>query len=89
MTNSNGEGAFSAYLSKDRPLGEVVFGPGLEDTQGAEIHLVVRTHGAADTSKLYTQLSTFEPHPALGGTCEACQDHQFAVHQPSEVIASN
>ena len=89
LASSNGEGTFSAYLPEGRPLGEVVFGPGLQDTQGAEIHLVLRTHGEVDTSRLYTQLNSFEAPPALGGTCEACQDHQFAVHQPSEIIASN
>ncbi len=89
IASNSGEGTFSAYLPEGRPLGEVVFGPGLQDAQGAEVHLVVRTHGAADTGKLYTQLTSFEPHPALGGNCEACQDQQFAVHQPNQVIASN
>ncbi|MEX2535330.1 MAG: hypothetical protein WD273_06970 [Trueperaceae bacterium] len=52
------------------------------DAMAAELHLVVRSHGPTDLSRLYEQLSTFEPGPVLGGTCEVCQDNHFAVHQP-------
>ncbi len=87
ISSSSGEGTFSAYLPKGRPLGEVLLGLGLQDAQGAEVHLVLRTHGVADLNTLSAQLTSFQPEPSLGGDCEACQDHQFAVH-PSQVIVN-
>jgi hypothetical protein len=58
------------------PLGVVT---GLEDSQAAEVHVVIQSHGAAheDPELLHEQLTTF------GGACNpACGDFQFAVHLP-------
>ena len=87
ISSSSGEGVFSAYLPKGRPLGEVLLGAGLQNTQGAEVHLVLRTHGVANLNTLSAQLTSFQPEPSLGGDCEACKDHQFAVH-PSQVTVN-
>lgn len=58
----------------------IVAGPGLLDAQTAEIHVVVRTHGAAIDDAFADQISTF------GGGCEPadalpCEDVQYAVFQ--------
>ncbi len=60
----------------------IVVGNGLEDPFGAEVHLVVRTHGEPVASAYVDQLSTF------GGGCDPimalpCQDVQFAVFAPA------
>lgn len=89
VTSAEGKGVFSAYLPENQPLGEVLFGPTLIDARGAEVHLVVRTHGAADLDRLYAQFNTFEPDPAMGGTCDTCTDVQFAVHAPTAALAGN
>ncbi len=91
VAGASGDATFSAYLAEGRPTGEVVVGQGLQDAVGAEVHLVVRSHGAAHLDKLYQQLNSFEAPPALGGVCEICQDVQFAIHQvaPLEQVAGN
>ena len=82
ISTEDGRASFSGLLPQGRPLGEVVFGPGLVDAYTAEVHLVVRSHGPADLGRLYLQLHTFEPHPILGGDCVPCQDQHFSVHLP-------
>ena len=59
----------------------IVIGPGLLDPAGAEVHLVVRTHGEKVEAVYADQISTF------GGGCDPimgppCQDVQFAVFSP-------
>jgi hypothetical protein len=82
LTDASGGGSFSAVLFVGGALGEVVLGEGLLDASAAEIHLVVRAHGAlaSHLGQAFVQLNTFEPHPLLGGTCVTCRDEQFAVH---------
>src|SRR5215207_24013 len=60
----------------------IVAGPGLLDAQTAEIHIVIRTHGAANEEAFADQLSTF------GGGCEPmdalpCEDVQYAMFEPA------
>jgi len=75
----------------DEDLEGVLFdlcGNGLEDTQAAEIHLVVRTHGPKVPGMVNGQINTF----AVGCTSESsfgagdgpneCEDQQFAVFLP-------
>jgi hypothetical protein len=74
----------SAYMSASLGLGDVpgiIFGPGLLDAHKAEIHLVIRTHGAPVAELFDAQISTF------GGGCDPidtapCDDVQFAIHLP-------
>jgi hypothetical protein len=82
LTDGDGRAAFSGVLLVGSPLGEVVYGPGLRDAHAAEIHIVVRSHGPLDTGRALEQLSTFEPHPTIGGDCVLCADQHFAVHLP-------
>ncbi len=82
LSDDAGNAAFSAVLLVGAPLGEVVYGPGLRDAHAAEIHVVVRSHGPLDPERAFAQLSTFEPHPTIGGDCALCADQQFAVHLP-------
>ncbi len=57
---------------------QVPFGPGFDNPiePGAEIHLVVRTHGKPVRGRLEEQLNSF------GGACDVrdCEDVQFAVN---------
>jgi hypothetical protein len=82
LTDDVGNAAFSAVLLVGAPLGQVVYGPGIRDAHDAEIHVVVRSHGPLDLGRAFAQLSTFEPHPTIGGDCVPCADQQFAVHLP-------
>jgi len=76
--------AVNGHFSASLGLGDVpgiVFGPGLLDAQGAEVHLVVRTHGPKIDDLFDAQISTF------GGACDPlneapCVDVQFSMHQP-------
>ena len=78
VVGSDGVGNFGASLKEGRSSGEVLFGPGLIDAQGAEIHLVVRTHGELVAGMVNEQISTFD------GGCDVnfCDDQQFAVFTP-------
>jgi hypothetical protein len=59
-----------------------VFGPGLLDPHGAEVHLVLRTHGTLNPEQAHEQQST------INGGCDPdpphapCQDLQFAIFYP-------
>jgi len=54
------------------------FGPGLTNPMGAEIHLVVRSHGQPIPGMIEEQISTFR------GACPPndCVDQQAAIHLP-------
>ena len=71
---------FYAQLDRREKTGEVLFGPGLVNVFGAEIHVVIRTHGQPIPGAVDAQLSTF------GGGCETnyCADVQAAVHPPAK-----
>ena len=78
VIGKNGVGNFAGHLKEGAAPGEVLFGPGLTNGEGAEIHLVVRSHGQPIPGQLDEQIHTF-----LGGcSVNACEDLQFAVHQP-------
>ncbi|MCK4977374.1 MAG: hypothetical protein KAS36_10635 [Anaerolineales bacterium] len=78
VVGKNGVGNFGAGLREGKTSG-ALFGPGLVDAQGAEIHLIVRTHGELIPGMVNEQISTF------GGGCGVndCVDPQFAVFVPS------
>ena len=88
-------GHFSASLGVglDAAPGQVIYGDGLLDPMGAEVHIIVRYHGPAiwdDATALVEQLSTFQgsctPDSSLGvGTdpnAFGCFDAQATIHLP-------
>lgn len=75
-------GAFAAQLAEGEQPGEVLTGSGLTNARGAEVHLVVRSHGPAVDDLLDEQLSTFAGGCEIAGGPNTCADVQFAVHQP-------
>lgn len=79
VINEDGTGNFSAVLSaSENP--NTVFGPSLTDPMGAEIHLVLRTHGEVNEETLAEQLILFNGGCDVEFPNEPCQDLQFAVH---------
>lgn len=89
VIGGSGVGNYGAKLSVGDTSGVLMSaGPGLTNPQGAEIHLVVRTHGPAIPKLIDEQLSTF------GGGCNnvppgtgtpgpnTCKNLQIAVHKP-------
>lgn len=78
IASAAGIGAFNLQAEVNNPPGEVLFGPGLMDAMGSEIHFVVRNHGQAIPGLLEEQLTTF----AGGCDINGCTDEQFSVHKP-------
>jgi hypothetical protein len=64
-------------------------GPGLVDPQGAEIHIVVRSHGPAIPGLEADQMTLFFESSCqeLGGP-NVCKDVQVAIHQPGGPMTS-
>lgn len=77
VVGKNGVGNFGAGLREGKTSG-ALFGPGLVDAQGAEIHLIVRSHGELIPGMVNKQIST-EPG---GCSINDCVDQQFAVFTP-------
>ena len=75
VVGGDGKGNFNGHL-RTGDTSEALFGPGLTDPAGAEIHLVVRSHGPAIPGHIPTQIHTVEDG------CAACSDVQAAVHLP-------
>jgi hypothetical protein len=85
VIGSAGSVDFAAFLPADDASDVALGGPGLVNTEGAEIHLVLRDHGPLIERIASQQLGTF------GGGCNnmpagtgapgpyACADVQFAV----------
>ena len=83
---------FSASLGLgiDGAPGDILWGPGLTDPMGAEIHLIVRYHGPtywADPSMMAQQIMTVGGRctPATFGTDEGgfeCYEPQATIHMP-------
>lgn len=71
---NNGAGDFGAHLSTGDTSG-ALFGPGLMNPTGADIHLVVHDHGPADPALMPDEIHSF-------GVCNTtCADIQFSVHE--------
>lgn len=65
---------FGAHLSRD-DTSQALFGPGLINPTGADIHLVVHDHGPADPTLLPAQIHSFD-------VCNTqCHDVQVSVHE--------
>jgi hypothetical protein len=83
VTGQDGTGNVSAHTEAGAlPLGiDIEVGGGLEPGNGfgAEIHLVVRTHGAIHPGLVHEQIGTFN-----GGCNPTCANKQAAVFPPIE-----
>jgi hypothetical protein len=68
---------FASHLRVSNPHGQVLFGPGLLDPWGADIHVVARIHGPQIPGRIREQMTTFD------GGCDVntCANVQFAVHE--------
>ena len=77
VVGGSGKGNFGAALSVG-DTSEALFGPGLTNPRGAEIHLIVRYHGELIPGKVDEQIHT------LNGGCppNVCGDVQVALHLP-------
>ena len=86
-------GHFSARLGvgKDAAPGQVLFGDGVTNPMGAEVHIIVRYHGPAmwdDADTLKSQMYTFQgfctPGSSMGvgtdQTAFACYEPQATMH---------
>ena len=77
VVGPNSKGRFIAGLSVGQTK-DALFGPGLLDPRGAEVHLLVRTHGSEILEVLHEQVTT----PGGGCPPNSCGDQQFSVHLP-------
>jgi len=68
----SGRATFSGYLATGDTAG-ALFGPGLVNPTGAEIHLVVRDHGELTPQQRAEGIHNFGP-------CNPCADIQFSAH---------
>jgi hypothetical protein len=84
LIGQSGKGSFGAHIPAGN-TGEGLpaappppFGPGLLNPLGAEIHLVLRTHGPAAPASLPEQIASFN------GGCppNTCENRQVSVHKP-------
>jgi hypothetical protein len=75
VVGQNGKGNFGAHLHVGQMTNDVLFGPGLLDPRGAEIHVIVRSHGDPIPGLVREQIST------VGGGCDinTCESQQFAA----------
>ncbi len=85
LVGADGTTSFFGRVEAGNPPGMVVFGPGLEDPMGAEIHMIVRSHGRALIGEVAEQISTSQglctvtkPDPGSN----LCLDVQAAKHIP-------
>jgi len=76
VIGNNGVGNFAAHLEEDNPPGFVIFGPGLQDAEGAEAHFFVRTHGQPIPSQIVEQRTI----PNGGCPPNTCDNQQFGIH---------
>ncbi len=91
IANRHGSATIAASLREAGSVREVLFGaePTLKDSEAAEIHLVLRSHGPAVPGMIDEQLGSyaggclvFLHPPAIPDEVGECADIQFAVHLP-------
>ncbi len=84
VIDETGIAEFGAYTKVGAPSGQVLFGDGLTNPSGADIHFVVHDHGPAIPGMVDFMIHSF------GGGCSNlppmtgpnfCQDLQFSVHE--------
>lgn len=75
----DGTGRFAGSL-KVGDTSEALFGPGLLNPAGAEIHLIVRSHGPRVPAIAAEQIHTVDGGCSEDPEEDVCHDPQFAVH---------
>ncbi|MDJ0707380.1 MAG: hypothetical protein QNJ46_29250 [Leptolyngbyaceae cyanobacterium MO_188.B28] len=72
------------------------FNTGLKDPMGADVHLIVRSHGPVLPSELVDQLNSFNggcrteiPQPNIPNRPGDCADVNFSVHPPGSVESTS
>lgn len=94
VIGGSGKANYAAWLPADRltvdpdpSANQLIVGDGiLDDPRGAEIHVVLRTHGPTIPGMVHQQLNTFDAGcttapPGLEGP-NTCMNLQFATHEP-------
>ena len=85
VANGTGAAQVGFSLDRNRPPGEVRFGPGLQRPRKADIHIALRGHGAAVAGETADQISRFDggctPEEIAAMMCPNT-NVQFAVHTP-------
>lgn len=83
LANGSGAAQVEARLESGKPPGEVVFGPGLRRARGAELHIVLRSHGPAGAGETAQQIASFHggctPEEIAAAMCPNA-NVQFAAH---------
>lgn len=69
------KGRFAGHLSLG-DTGGALFGPGILNPMGAEVHVLVRSHGPIIPGDVPSQIHT------VGGGCNPCIDRQAAAFTP-------
>jgi hypothetical protein len=80
VVGNSGRAGFAGHLNEGQITNEhpmFLDGPGLTDARGAEIHLVVRTHGPVIPGMNHAMFNSFE----VGCDVNDCEDVQFAVFE--------
>ena len=84
VVGNNGKGNFSARLNEgDNPVALFGLTSGLLDSQTAEIHLVLRTHGPAIPGIVNEQIDSYFGGCAPDNGTFACEDILAAVFPPN------
>ena len=79
VVGPDGKGNFSAHLNVG-DTSEALFGPGLTDSLGAEIHMVIRYHGPVVAANMPAQINS------VGGGCVGSGgDFEFGCYDPQAV----
>ena len=82
VVGAAGRTGFAGHLQAGNTKGQELFGPGLTNVEGAEIHLVVRSHDKALHGPDYPGMVQ-EQISTVGGGCgvdgNVCEDQQFAL----------
>lgn len=95
IVGPDGEAHFSACLNAGEAPGLVIFGDGLQNVQGAEIHYILKNHGPVSSNDpllLGEQLTTLSgTEPPCEPTKELpfqCPDPQLVIHSPGSPFHS-
>ncbi len=91
IVGEDGVATFQGTLVNGTTPSQVGWGPGMINSEKAEIHLVLRHHNDIVTGDVGSQIATAtggncpEPSPSPISGSEVCPDVQFAVHVPPAI----